>query len=68
MDELHIPYSLKAIAYPPRNLYQKLLIKSVVSVFITNLRWKVTSILRPFKNNKKHSVSKVVTAQLLFLN
>ena len=52
MDELHIPYSLKAIAYPPRNLYQKLLIKSVVSAFITNLRWKVISILRPFKNNK----------------
>ena len=52
MDQLHIPYSLKATAQPPRNLYQKLLVKSVAD-FMTNLRWKVTSILNPFKSNKK---------------
>lgn len=52
MDQLHIPYSLKAIAHPPRALYQKLLVKSV-SDFMTNLRWKVISILRPFQSNTK---------------
>ena len=52
MDQLHIPYSLKAIPNPPRSLYQKLLVKSV-STFMINLRWKVTSIIRPFQSNKE---------------
>ena len=52
MDQLNIPYSLKAIPNPPRSLYQKLLVKSV-SNFMINLRWKVASILKPFQSNKE---------------
>ena len=52
MDQLNIPYSLKAIPNPPPSLYQKLLVKSVGD-FMTNLRWKVISILRPFKSKNE---------------